>query len=180
MNARISVLAALLFVVACGGPEDLLVATFTSDVVQRDTCRILGDDDRELCSRDESVSRLTVNLVEDDDDRVWISGIALEGESDRRLLGTRDAEGGFLFVDETRETNTATSCTFTRTLLLSLKIEEGVTEEQAATDVCTALVGRETRTFATSVECDDVNEPPVAITRIQRRRWEPAVDCVAE
>ena len=171
-----------LFVTAfgCAPEDDRLVATFTSDVVQRDTCRILGDSDRELCTRDESIQRLTVNLVEDEHDRVWISGIVLEGESDRRLLGTRDSEGGFLFVDETVETNTSTACTFTRTLLLSLKLEDGVTEEAAMGDVCSALVGRELRTFTTSLECDDVNDPPVEITRINRRRWEPAVDCATE
>jgi hypothetical protein len=177
---RLFTVAVVVAATACAPQDERLVATLTSDVVQRDTCRILGDSDRELCTRDESIQRLTVSLIEDAHDRVWLSGIVLEGESDRRVLGTRDSEGGFLFVEKTVETNTTSGCTFTRNLLLSLKFEEGVSEEQAMSDVCSALVGRELRTFTTSLECDDINNPPIEITRINRRRWEPALDCASE
>jgi hypothetical protein len=175
--ARVLVVVALGSAGACGPAEEPLIATFTSDVVQRDTCRTQGDDERELCVRDESVQRLTVDLIEDDRDRVWISGIPIEGESDRRLLGTRDDEGGFLFIQETFEENDLNGCRFDRFLQLSLRLPDGVSEAAARDDTCTALVGRELRTFTTSDSCDDVNDPPVEITRIQRKRWEPALDC---
>ena len=171
-------LAALAACAAGGGGEEQFVATFTSDVVQRNTCRILGtDNDRELCVRDESISRFRVDIIEDEFDRAWIIGVPRDGASDRRMLGTRDAQDGWLFIEETRQTNEATLCALESRVELSLWVDEDADPEVVGVDPCIALLGRETRTLKTSKECDTVNDPPVEITRITRRRWERAIDC---
>jgi hypothetical protein len=170
------VLGALAMTSACGG-EVPLVGDFTSEVVQRNSCRLVGDDDRERCVRDEVITTQRVTLREDDFDRVWIIGLTVEGENDRRVLGTRDSEGGFLFDYETRQVNSDTGCTLTTQLLLSLAIDSGVAEERIGADPCVPLLGRETRRSITSAACDTVNVPPARIERISRRRWEPSPTC---
>lgn len=165
-----------LFGVACGG-EPPLVAEFTSDVVQLDTCRLVGDDDRERCVRDEVTSTLKVTVIEDDFDRLWLLGVPREGEDDRRILGTRDSAGGFLFEERTGTENAETGCDLDTHIQLSLSIDPDATAEQIGADPCVALLGRETRTVTTSAGCDDINDPPARIVRINRRRWEPAGDC---
>lgn len=160
----------------CGGDPPLL-GEFTSDIVQLNSCRLVGDDDRERCVRDEVTSTLRTTLVEDDLDRVWLIGVPREGEDDRRLLGTRDSEGGFLFYDETISDNADNECTLTTEILLTLAVEEGASPEAVGTDPCVALVGRETRTVTSSEGCDGVNDPPARIERISRRRWEPSASC---
>lgn len=169
-------LGVILLASACGGPVPL-VGDFTSEVVQRNSCRLVGDDDRERCVRDEVITTQRVTLREDDFDRVWIIGLTLEGQQDRRLLGTRDSEGGFLFDYESRTTNSETGCTLTTQLLLSLSVDEGVAEERVGADPCVPLLGRETRRSITSEACDTVNVPAARIERISRRRWEPSPSC---
>ena len=166
----------LLPLVGCGD-ELPLIGDFTSEIVQRDSCRLVGDDDRERCVRDEIITTQRVTLLEDDFDRVWIIGLDLEGEQDRRVLGTRDSQGGFLFEYESRETNSDTGCSLTTTLLMSLAIDDSADEALVGVDPCIPLIGRETRRSITSVECDSVNVPPARIERITRRRWEPSPTC---
>lgn len=163
---------------ACGG-EPNLVGDFTSNVVQRDSCRLVGDEDRERCVRDESVSTQRVTLIEDSFDRVWIVGLTLEGEQDRRVLGTRDTEGGFLFEYTSRTLNQDSGCELTTELLLSLYIDESVSTERIGADPCVPLLGRETRRSITSEACDLINDPPSRIERISRRRWEASPGCGA-
>ena len=170
-----------LVVGACGPEEEeRLVGTFTSDIVQRDTCRVTGDSDRESCVRDEALTRLRVSIIEDDFDRAWLLGVTREGESDRRILGTRDRLGGFLFVERSAQVNEQSGCRFDRDIELSLRIDEGASRDRVGIDPCVPLIGRELRTFTTSAECDDINDPPEKIQRINRRRWEPAASCGAE
>lgn len=160
----------------CGSPEEAFVATFTSDVIQLNTCRSI-DGSTETCVEDEFQKRYRVTLMEDEEQRVWISGIQRGDGSDRRMLGTRDSQGGFLFTEETTQKNLDSQCTLTTQVSISLAIDEDATEEQIGTDPCVALVGRETKKTITSTECDDINDPAQEITRINRRRWEKAVDC---
>ena len=155
----------LLFCASCGDPPEEFVASFTSDVVQLNTCRTI-DGSRETCVEDEFVKRYRVTVMEDDAQRVWISGIQRSDGSDRRLLGTRDSQGGFLFEDEVSQRNTESNCALTTHLLLSVAIEEDATEEEVGSDPCVALIGRETQLTIQSAECDDVNDPPQEITRI--------------
>lgn len=174
---RLSALFGLLLAAAsgCGGDEER-VATFTSDVVQRESCRVTGEGS-ESCTRDEVTLRLRVTLVEDELDRATLLGIPRGGGSDRGLLGTLDSQGGYLFSDERVQRNAATGCVLTERLLLSLRVDEEAEPEAIGADDCVALVGRETRSTLTSAECDDVNDPPQPVERIVRRRWQPAVGC---
>lgn len=162
---------------ACGGDPEETIATFTSDVVQRETCRIIGDSDREACTREVTTTRVRVTLVEDREQRVWLNGITRQGAPGRTLLGTRDQLGGYLFFDEVVQTNVNNGCVLTESLTLSLKVEEGADEADVGVDDCVALVGRESRVTVTSAECDAVNDPPQEITRVVRRRWQPADGC---
>ncbi len=175
--------AALLLVcaaAACGPAEEQVVGTFTSNVVQRNTCRISNGEAPESCVRDEAIIHLRVDLIEDDQDRAWIIGVPRNGESDRRLLGSRDKDGNFLFVEEILQTNADTGCRFTSTIQLSLDVEPEADLSMVGQDPCIALVGREVRTNAASAQCDDINDPAEQITRIQRRRWEPDPQCGVE
>jgi hypothetical protein len=174
VKARTSLL--LLLLAACGGPEDT-VATFTSDVVQRESCRVTGEEGREACSRELVETRVRVSLIEDDEQRVWLSGLARQGTPGRSLLGTRDQLGGYLLSDERVQTNTNSGCVLTERLLLSLRVDQEAALDDVGVDPCVALVGRETRTTTTSAACDEVNDPPQQIQRIVRRRWEPAEGC---
>ncbi len=160
----------------CGEPEDV-VATFTSDVVQRETCRVTGDAEREACTREVVTQRVRVTLVEDQEQRVWMTGLTRQGAPGRALLGTRDQTGGYLFFDETRQTNADTGCVLSESLTLALRLDEDAEAGDVGVDDCVALVGRENRFTTTSAECDDVNDPPAEITRVVRRRWEPADGC---
>ena len=179
MSARavvvvISVGVALL--AACGPPpEEGLIGTFTSDIVQRDTCRVFtaaDGEETELCTEDDVTQTLTVSLLEDDEARVWLVGIPRGGESNRRILGTRDSKGGFLFSARETQRNTTTGCYSNTVIELSLRIDDLSAPHLRGVDPCVALTGRETRRFTTSAECDDVNDPPRAVTRVNRKRWE--------
>jgi hypothetical protein len=176
--ARLFLLVACAATLAsCGGEPEETAAVFTSDVVQRETCRVTGDEGREVCTRENVTQRLRVTLVEDAFERVWLTGIQREGNPERTILGTRDALGGYLFEDVITQSNSESGCTRVDDLLISLRLEEDVDPARVGTDDCVALVGRETRTTTTSPECDDVNDPPQQVQRIVRRRWEPAAGC---
>lgn len=177
---RSIVLSLVLLASACGGEPEEIVATFTSDVVQRETCRVTGDSDREACTREIVTNRVRVTLVEDEQERVWMTGLTRQGVPGRSLLGTRDQLGGYLFYDELVQTNGETGCVLTEALTLSLKVDDDAEAGDVGVNDCVALVGRENRFTTTSPECDDVNDPPAEITRIVRRRWEPAAGCTSE
>ena len=59
-----------------------LVAEFTSEVVQLDACRVVGDGP-ETCTRAEARSLLRVTLAEIEDDRVWLHGLPAGGQQPR-------------------------------------------------------------------------------------------------
>jgi len=179
LRCALGMTSALVGLVAagCGPDEGLLLATFTSDVVQLDTCRLVDGDDRELCTREDISLRLRVTLLEEREDRVWIQGVPLAGENDRRILGTRDTAGGFLFVYEREQENRESGCTINTEVQLSLRVDDEADPEAVGVDDCVALVGREERRVRSSAECDEVNAEQEASTRIIRRRWQPAPLC---
>jgi hypothetical protein len=172
-----AVCLSLSIVAACGGDPEETVAVFTSDVVQRESCRVTGEEGREVCTRDVSTQRLRVTLVEDAFERAWLTGIQRDGQPERTILGSRDTLDGWMFEEETVQTNSASSCVRTDDVLLVLRLEDGITEGDVNPDGCDALVGRETRITTTSPECDEINDPPQQVQRIVRRRWEEAAGC---
>lgn len=163
---------------ACGPSETM--ATFTSEVVQRESCRLIGASEREVCTRDPLTTRVRVTLIEDSEKRVWMNGVPRKGAPGRTILGTRDQLGGYLFYDETVQTNTNSGCRLTESVMFSLHVDEEAPPEAVGVDDCVALLGREIRVTTTSPECDTVNDPPQQIQRILRRRWQPADNCDAD
>jgi hypothetical protein len=170
-------LAACAVTLACGGEPEETFATYTSDVVQREICRVTGSEGREVCTRENVTQRLRVQLSEDAFDRAWLTGIQREGAPERTILGTRDAVGGYLFEDVVTRNNSSSGCTRDDAILISLHVDPEAPPESIGTDDCVALIGRETRTTTTSPECDEINDPPQQVQRIVRRRWEPASGC---
>ncbi len=162
----------------CGG-EPETAATFTSQVVQRNTCRITGDQ-AEACFREDVTLRVRVSIIEDEFDRAWLSGISQDGEPDTRILGSLDAEGGYLFATNVVNVNAESGCRLSETVELTLRVDDEAAVEDVGVDPCVALVGREVRTSSTSAACDDINDPPVPVTRIVRRRWERPGACSAD
>lgn len=166
----------VLMLSACG--SERLVAQFTSDVVQRRSCRVEGERE-EVCERDELTQRLIVTLIEEGEDRIELYGVPRDGAFDRSIVGSRDNVGGFLFVEESGTVNSETGCTINNRIEISVAIEAGA-DSGVGVDVCTPLVGRETRSTTISAECDEVNEVQIPVQRILRRRWERAPGCGAE
>lgn len=162
--------------VGCGGatPE---VSLFTSDVVQRETCRSAGAGEPELCVREPTTMRVRVTLVEDEDGWVVLHGLPRDSGGQGSLFGTRDQSGGYLFFEERSQENTATGCVLReeRTLALTPASVPEVADER--TSACAALIGRDTAITVASAACEPLVEPPVESHRIVRRRWEPAVGC---
>ncbi len=156
--------------VAGGCAEEPLVATFTSQIVQLESCKAVGDAP-EGCSKDEAVVEARNDLVEAEDDVFWLYGVD-RGGVETALLGTSDSLGGFLFVDETTQTDASTGCVLQATLQISLAVEAG-READVGVDDCVALVGRELEITSTSAECDGASVPPQPIQRVVRRRWQP-------
>jgi hypothetical protein len=152
------------------GEEPRLYASFTSQIVQRESCRQVGDAG-EGCTREDVLTRLRVHLVETTADTIWLYGLPRGGVDDRAILGTRSADGGFLFVEEAEQINAANGCVLTTRLQLALSIEPDDLEA-VGVDACVPLVGRHTETNRTSAECDNVGVPPQPITRTARKRWE--------
>lgn len=154
----------------CGGDERL-VATFTSRVVQLDSCRTVGDRP-ETCTESELFADLSVDLVEASDDTFWLYGVMRDGVNDRAILGSRDSAGGFLFVDERQRVNAENGCTLEQRLSISLRYPDGVTDNNAADDPCAGLVGRQLETSTSSAACDTVNVPALPVQEVSRKRWE--------
>jgi hypothetical protein len=157
---------------SCGAPP--LTATFTSEVVQHETCKTSGSRP-ETCATNELVDDLRVRLVEVEDNAVWLYGIPRQGLPDRALLGTRDNQGGFLFVDEVTQSNSKSGCDVVTRLEISVAVDPAATK--VGTDPCVALLGRETDTTTSTAGCDTVHTPPEASTRIDRRRWQKPESC---
>lgn len=154
---------------SCGG-EPLLVATFTSRIVQLDACRIVGEGS-EGCVRREEIAERRLDLVEVEPGLFWLYGLPRDGVTDRAILGSRDSEGGFLFVDERTQTNTVTGCE----LVTRVSVNVAIDPERAAevgTDTCVALVGRSVETVVASPACD-TNVPAQQVVQTVRRRFEP-------
>lgn len=164
------------FVVVAGSScaDELLTATFTSRVVQLESCKTVGEAD-EGCARDESVAELRTDLVEVEKDTFWLYGLPRGGIDDRALLGTRDQGGGFLFVDENTQTDSATGCSLTTRVQLSLAVDPDRADD-VGTDDCIALVGRQIDETTSTPGCDATSVPPQEIVRTLRQRWEPLDD----
>src|SRR5688500_16201619 len=176
---RSAVLVALAFlgtVASIGCGQEPVNASFTSRVVQRDICRVVGGRP-EVCEREEASLDVKVQIVELEDDHVWLYGIPRNGASDRAIFGTRDSRGSFLFVDELEQENENSGCILRNELEISIAIEEGAPAESIGVDPCLSLVGRETETTFSSAGCDDVNVPPLDSTLTARRRWEKPPEC---
>lgn len=168
--------SAILILALCACGDAPLHGTFTSRVVQFEVCTTLGDRP-ETCQRAETLLDLQVELRELEDESAWLTGVPRSGVSNRALLGTRDAEGGFLFVEELSRANSDTGCSVTERIELSLSIDPEADPATVGTDPCVALVGREYVVTTSSPGCDAVNEPPLEETRIARRRWQPPPSC---
>jgi hypothetical protein len=160
---------------ACVGSESLQ-ATFTSRVVQLDSCRVVGEGD-EGCEREEEFSELRVELMQVDANTWWLLGVPRSGVKRGALLGSTDTTGGMLFVDAYEQTNRETGCVLTVKTELALRIDPDRIADVG--DPCVALVGRQVDETLTTAQCDDVNVPPAAVARIVRRRWEPLSDASA-
>ena len=166
---------ALVVALACAGcGPNLLDATFTSRVVQHETCKVVGDRP-EVCTREESTVDVRVRVVERPGDNAWLYGIPRGGVSDRAILGSKDSIGGWVFVDEVVQTNAGSGCTLDDRLEIALVIDPAAAA--VGTDPCSDLLGRETETTQSSAGCDVVNVPPLATTLTARRRWEKPPDC---
>lgn len=174
----LAMVATVTLAVAVGGAcgEEPINASFTSRVVQRDVCRVVGSRP-EVCEREEATLDVKVQIVELEDDHVWLYGIPRNGASDRAIFGTRDSRGGFLFVDEIVQENSNSGCVLRNELEISIAIEEGAAAENIGVDPCISLVGRETEVTFSSAGCDDVNVPPLDSTLTARRRWEKPPEC---
>lgn len=169
-------IAPLVLLLACAcGPEPL-DAAFTSRVVQHETCTVAGEAD-EACKGDETLTDLKVRLVERIDDNVWLYGVPKDGTSDRAILGSKDDEGGWLFVDEVTHSNSDSKCTVTDRTEISLALDPKADESAVGVDDCIALVGREVETTTSTEGCDGVNDPPLETTLIARKRWERSPTC---
>ncbi len=170
-------LAALLVgggLAGCG--PDRIDATFTSRVVQHETCKTVGDHPQ-VCTREESVTDERVRLVERDDQNVWLYGIPRNGVSDRAILGTRDSAGGYLFVDQVVQENSSSTCTLTDRLEISISVDPDASTDKIGSDPCISLLGRENESTDSSPGCDNVDEPPVKTVLVANRRWEKPLDC---
>lgn len=175
-----SLVLALAWLPLAGGcGEEPLRASFTSRVVQRDSCRVVGDRP-EVCTRDEAFTDVRLRIVERDDGLVWLYGLPRGGVSDRAILGTRDTSGGFLFVDEMSQENNASGCSLRSRLEIAVAIDPEADAGRVGQDACIALLGRETEVVASSAGCDNVNVPPLPSTLILRRRWEAPLACAPE
>lgn len=160
----------------CG--EALLTATFTSRVVQLETCRTVGG--VEGCVADERITERQLELVEVQPDVFWLYGVRRDGVEDRAILGSRDTTGGFLFVDERQQLDPEGGCSLTTRLSISLAVDPEADVATVGADACIALVGRSVETATSSAPCDTVNIPPQEVTRTVRQRFEPldaASDC---
>lgn len=159
---------AVLGVAGCGG-EPLLVATFTSRIVQLDACRTVGEG-TEGCVRREQFTERRLDLVEVEPGLFWLYGLPRDGVNDRAILGSRDSEGGFLFVDERTQTNSVSGCELVTRVTVNVAIEPERSTE-VGTDPCIALVGRAVETVVASPACD-TNVPAQQVVQTVRRRFE--------
>lgn len=154
---------------ACGG-EPLLIAAFTSRIVQLDACRIVGDGS-EGCVRSEQIAERRLDLVEVEPGLFWLYGLPRDGVPDRAILGSRDSEGGYLFVDERIQENSVSGCSLTTRTSVNLAIDPERAAD-AGVDPCVALVGRSVDTVVASPACD-TNVPAQQVVQTVRRRFEP-------
>jgi hypothetical protein len=151
----------------CGDPP--LVASFTSRIVQLETCRTVGEGS-EGCVASEQIAERRLDIVEAEPGLFWLYGLPRDGVADRAMLGSRDNAGGFLFVDEREQQNTASGCVLTTRVTVSLAVEEGRAADVGANS-CVALVGRSVDTVTSSAACDQ-NVPPQQVVQTIRRRFE--------
>ncbi len=168
MTMRAAVLIVVVVASACGG-DDPLMATFTSRVVQLDSCRKVGDGD-EGCARQEIIAERRFTIIETDPGIYWLHGLPRDGVPDRAILGSDDNVGGFLFVDERRSVNSQTLCELTTRTELSLTIDPDAID-LVGTNECVALLGRSTDIVSSSAACDQ-NVPAQAVVQTVRRRFE--------
>lgn len=171
MNNARSALAVVAFtgLLSSCGPEPLLVATFTSRIVQLDSCRIVGEGS-EGCVRSEQIAERRLDLVEVEPGLFWLYGLPRDGVADRAILGSRDSAGGFLFVDERVQTNSVSGCELTTRTSVNLTIDPARVDD-VGVDSCVSLLGRSVDTVVSSPACD-VNVPAQQVVQTVRRRFE--------
>ena len=172
------------FTLACGDAE-VLEATFTSKVVQREICTEVVDDVEVVegedasepsieCARYEKNHILRYKLIEDAEKRVWIKGWYINGRPHRAWLGSRDQEGGFFFTRTITSENESTGCINSEVQTLSLAFPYGVSGFAEVGGVCTPLEGRETIVNTTTAGC---NENELGTIRTINKRWEEDPTC---
>jgi hypothetical protein len=171
---KLVALAVTAFVAACGSPP--LDAPFTSEIVQHDICKVVGTRPQ-VCDQQETVDDVRVHVVETDDENVWLFGIPRDGHPDRAILGSKDQNGGFLFVDETVTSNSASHCTLDDRLEISIAVDTAADAKKVGIDPCIALLGRENEVTTSSPGCDTVNNPPAQIVTTANRRWQKPATC---
>ena len=180
---EISICILMSFLAGCT-TSDVMEATFTSKVVQRDICtETVSEDDSEAdeetepvveCARYEVNRILRFKLIEDAENRVWIQGWLIDGNAHRSWLGTRDQEGGFLFTRTVTTENEATGCSNVESQVLSISFPEGISGFEDVGGVCTPMIGRETIVSTTSAGC---NENELGSIRTINKRWEEDPTC---
>lgn len=184
LKTILTLLVTLCISAGCGNAE-VLEATFTSKVVQREICTetiteedsIEGEEDSESsieCARYEKNHILRYRLTEDAEKRVWIKGWYINGRPHRAWLGSRDQAGGFFFTRTTTSENESTGCINTEVQTLSLSFPYGVSGFADVGGVCTPLEGRETIVNTTTPGC---NENELGTIRTIHKRWEEDPTC---
>jgi hypothetical protein len=165
---------------ACGGDDVLTSATFSSDIVQFNDCRSIAGRP-EQCVNIESTATRRVVLDERAPDSVWLYGVRRNGIDNRAILGARKDGGGWIFADENVTTNATTGCKVVRGLTIVLDVDPDADATKIGVDPCVSLVGREVEVTDESAGCDTTNDPPEAVVRTLRRRWQAvfAATCAA-
>jgi hypothetical protein len=171
MMVRLLSLSCVALLAGCGEPP-AFVTSLRVQVVQLEACKSVASRP-EQCVQAESVIDRRITLQEDQDQRAWIHGVRVDGVDDRSMYGSVASDGGWLFFSTNTEENSTTGCTIVRDKTLSLALPDKVTKEQANTDECVGLVGREIDQVSFTAGCDLQNDPPLAEVRTEVRRWQP-------
>jgi len=169
-SPRFLVASLVLAALGAGCGDELLTATFTSRIVQLDSCRRVGEGS-EGCVRAEQLAERRLTILETEPGVFWLYGLPRDGVPERAILGSNDSEGGFLFVDQRVQTNSVTRCELTTRTELSLAVDPTAVD-RVGVDACVGLVGRSVDTTSSSADCD-TNVPPQAVVQTVRRRFEP-------
>ena len=122
--------------------------------------------------RREKVFHLIMEV--DNQDRAWLSGLDIDGAQNRKVLGTLDALGGYVFLIKLERENIETGCKMEKQHLIQVKLPAALESLSEASSSCSPLIGRETVWVTTNWECEETGEGKI---RTSRRRWEENPTC---